>query len=202
MIYLICSMLLLIGVLGLLAQVLLGGAHAGHMGHGGHGGHAHGGSAGHGHHAGQHRGPSGRASSPLWTLLSPLCFFSACLGAGATGLLLKHLHLPLGLVAGAALLGGAFFYGLIIRPLWNVLFRFASTPSTALAGTVAHEAEALTRFDAAGKGLVRVIIDGQLVRILATLEPEDRAEGAVRPGDRLTITSVDGHTNSCRVARL
>ena len=27
-----------------------------------------------------------------------------------------------------------------------------------------------------GKGLVRVNIDGQLVRILATLEPDDRAE--------------------------
>jgi len=196
MIYSLCSALLLIGVLGLLSQVLLGGAHAGHMGHGGHAGASHGGHAGHGH-AG-----SGRASSPLWTLLSPLAFFSLCLGAGATGLLLKHLHLPLGLVVGAVLLGGAVFYGLIIRPLWNVLFRFASTPSTSLAGTVAHEAEALTRFDAAGKGLVRVTVDGQLVRILATLEPEDRAEGAVRPGDRLTITSVDGHTNSCRVARL
>ena len=196
MIYSLCSALLLIGVLGLLAQVLLGVAHVGHMGHGGHAGASHGGHAGHGHAS------SGRASSPLWTLLSPLAFFGLCLGAGATGLLLKHLHLPLGLVAGAALLGGAVFYGLIIRPLWNVLFRFASTPSTSLAGTVAHEAEALTRFDAAGKGLVRVTVDGQLVRIIATLEPEDRAEGAVRPGDRLTITSVDGHTNSCHVTRL
>ena len=121
---------------------------------------------------------------------------------GATGLLLKHLHLRTDLVAGAALLGGMVFYGLLIRPLWNVMFRFASTPSTALAGTVAKEAEALTRFDATGKGLVRVTIDGQIVRILATLEPEDRDEGAVRPGDRLTVTSVDGHTNSCRVARL
>ena len=171
------------------------------MGHGGHAGASHGGHAGHSHAGHGHAG-SGRASSPLWTLLSPLAFFSLCLGAGATGLLLKHLHLPLGLVVGAVLLGGAVFYGLIIRPLWNVLFRFASTPSTSLAGTVAHEAEALTRFDAAGKGLVRVTVDGQLVRIIATLEPEDRAEGAVRPGDRLTITSVDGHTNSCHVTRL
>ena len=201
MITLICSTLLLIGILGLLAQVVLGGHHAGHMGHHASVGHAHGGHTGHGHagqsHSGQSRGPS-----PLWTLLSPLAFFSICLGTGATGLLLKHLHLSTGLVAAAALLGGLVFYGLLIRPLWNVLFRFASTPSTSLAGTVAHEAEALTRFDAAGKGLVRVTVDGQLVRILATLEPEDRAESAVRPGDRLTITSVDGRTTSCRVARL
>lgn len=202
MITLIYLTLLLIGILGLLAQVVLGGHHAGHTGH--HAvpvGHAHGGSAVHGQaghgHAGQDRGPS-----PLWTLLSPLALFSVCLGAGAAGLLLKPLHLPAALVAAAALLMGMAFYGLLVRPLWNVLFRFASTPSTSLAGTVAHEAEALTRFDAAGKGLVRVTVDGQLVRILATLEPEDRAEGAVRPGDRLTVTSVDGRTNSCRVARL
>ena len=212
MIYLICSTLLLIGILGLLAQMLLGGAHIGHLGHHAGAGHAHGGHAGHSHagqygqgqhhnqahHAGQSRGPS-----PLWTLLSPLTFFSLCLGMGATGLLLKHLHLRTGLVAGAALLGGLVFYGLLIRPLWNVMFRFASTPSTALAGAVAREAEALTRFDSTGKGLVRVIIDGQIVRILATLETDDRpAAEVVRPGDRLTVTGVDGHTNSCRVTRL
>ncbi len=211
MIYLVCSTLLLIGILGLLAQMLLGGAHIGHLGHhahvgqahGGHAGHSHAGQHGHGqHHDQAHQGEQSRGLSPLWTLLSPLTFFSICLGMGATGLLLKHLHLRTGLVALAALLGGLVFYGLIIRPLWNVMFRFASTPSTALAGTVAKEAEALTRFDSTGKGLVRVTIDGQIARILATLEPEDRAEGAVRPGDRLTVTSVDGHTNSCRVARL
>lgn len=218
MIYLICSTLLLIGILGLLAQMLLGGAHIGHMGHHGGAGHAHGGHAGHSHAGqhghGQHHGQAhqdqahhdghsqGRGPSPLWTLLSPLTFFSVCLGMGATGLLLKHLHLRTSFVALAALLGGIVFYGLLIRPLWNIMFRFASTPSTALAGTVAQEAEALTRFDSTGKGLVRVTIDGQLVRILATLEPEDRAEGVVRPGDRLTVTSVDGRTNSCHVARL
>ena len=201
MIYLICSILLLIGVIGLLAQVVLGGHHAGHLGHHAPVGHAHDGHTGQSHSGQSHSGQS-HEPSPLWTLLSPLALFSVCLGVGATGLLLRHLHLPMGLVTGAALLGGLAFYGLLIRPLWNVLFRFASTPSTSLAGTVAHEAEALTRFDAAGKGLVRVTVDGQLVRILATLEPEDRAESAVRPGDRLTITSVDGRTNSCRVARL
>ena len=204
MITLVFSTLLLLGICGLLAQVLLGGHHAGHMGHHAPVGHAHGGHAGHGQAGHDHgaQSHSGRGPSPLWTLLSPLAFFSVCLGTGASGLLLKHLHLPTGLVAGAALLGGLVFYGLLVRPLWNTLFRFASTPSTSLAGTVAHEAEALTRFDASGKGLVRVTVDGQLVRIIATLEPEDRAEGVVRPGDRLTITSVDGHTNSCRVARL
>jgi len=54
MIYSICATLLLIGVLGLLAQTLLDGAHIGHS----HARHA---------HIGHSRGPS-----VLWKLLSPL----------------------------------------------------------------------------------------------------------------------------------
>ncbi len=51
----IYSALFLIGLLGLVAQTLLGGAHAGphahagHTGHGGHAGHAHGHHTGRGH---------------------------------------------------------------------------------------------------------------------------------------------------------
>ena len=68
---------------------------------------------------------------------------------------------------------------------------------------MAREAEAQSSFDAGGKGLVRLTIDGQLVRILATLEADERPEApTIRPGDKLTVTSVDGKTNSCRVARL
>lgn len=205
LIYQICSALLMIGLLGLLAQMLLGVTHIGHLGQHTHVGHAQGGHAGHGHagHHGTHQQSQGRGASAFWALLSPLSFFSLCVGMGATGLLLKHLHLPGKLVGLAAILGGLLFYGLIIRPLWNVIFGFASTPSEALEGSLAHEAEALTSFDARGKGLVRLNIDGQLVRILATLEADDRSEApGIRPGDRLTVTSVDGHTNSCRVARL
>jgi len=192
MIYQLCSTLLLIGVLGLLAQALLGGGHAGHA----HGGHT-------AHHGGGVRGGGRRGQSLLWSLLSPLAFFSLCIGMGATGLLLKHLHLHPAAVAGAAFTGGIVFYGLLIRPLWGLIFQFASTPSKALEGTLAREAEALTPFDTSGKGLVRLNVDGQFVRILATLEPDERGESTiVRPGDRLTVTSVDGRTNSCRVARL
>lgn len=122
---------------------------------------------------------------------------------GATGLLLRDMRLPPVWVLVAALAGGMLFYGLVIRPLWSFIFRFASTPSQALAGAVAQEAEAQSAFDASGKGLVRLTIDGQLVRVLATLEADERQEApSIRPGDKLTVTSVDGKTNSCRVARL
>ncbi len=211
MLYLVCSALMLIGFLGLLAQTLLGIGHTGQIGHHAHtgpahAGHAHGGQAhGHGAHHGDqgHTAGHGQSRDPsaLLSLLSPLTFFSLCLGAGATGLLLKHLHLPTGLVGGAALAGGLLLYGAVIRPLSGLMLRFASTPSLALEGTLAREAEALTSFDAAGKGLVRLNVDGQTVRVLATLEPDDRAVG-VRPGERLVVTQVDGRSNSCRVARL
>ena len=194
MIYQVCSTLLMIGVLGLLAQVLLGGAHVGHLGQ-----HAHAGAR----HRGGLRSGGNRAASTLWALLSPLTIFSVCVGVGATGLLLKHLRLPSVWVIVAALVGGLFFYGLVIRPLWGLIFRFASTPSLALEGAVAREAEAQSSFDASGKGLVGLTIDGQIVRVLATLEADERPEAPkIRPGDKLTVTSVDGKTNSCRVARL
>ena len=196
MIYTICSTLLLIGLLGLVAQTLLGGAHGGHA----HGGHSHGGRAHGQNRAGQ---THGRDFSLLWSLLSPLTFFSLCLGIGATGLLLKHLHLVQGIVATAALVGGVVFYSLLIRPLMGFVFKFASKPSGALEGTLAREAEALTSFDASGKGLVRLTVDGQIVRIIATLEESDRADALpVQRGEKLTVTSVDGHTNSCHVTRL
>lgn len=204
----IYATLLLIGVLGLLAQALLGVSHGGHAGHGGHG---HGGHAGHGGHsqaahghnnAGQTQNAArDRGPSPLWTLFSPLTLFSLCLGTGATGLLLRHVHAVHWLIAMAALAGGAVFYGLAVRPLWNLIFQFASTPSRALAGTVAGTAEALGRFDANGKGLVRLTIDGQIVRVLAFLEPGE-PNSAVQPGDKLTVTSVDERANTCRVMRL
>lgn len=211
----IYTTLFLIGLLGLLALVLLGAGHFGHghAGHGGaqgHAGHGHGGS--HGTHApaNTHGGSQGHASpghdaprglSPLWGMLSPLVLFSGCVGIGATGLLLKPLHWAAWLTAGAAIAGGVVFYRALVKPVWGMVFAFASVPSEALDGAVAAQAVAVSRFDTAGRGVVRLILDGQTVRLLATLEPDDRAQ-AVVPGDKLTVTSVDGRANSCRVARL
>ncbi len=195
----IYTTLLLIGLVGLFAQAVLGMSHGGHAGHAGHGGQGHGGHGGqNGHSTHGERGPS-----PLWTLLSPLAIFSLCLGAGATGLLLRPAHLAAALTALAALFGGLVFFGLLVRPLWNLLFRFASKPSAALEGMIARQAEAVTGFDERGRGLVGLTIDGQWVRVLATLENDTRADAAsIKPGERLTVISVDGRANSCRVARL
>jgi hypothetical protein len=202
--------LLIIGALGMLAQAALGLGHgfgghahnpgAGHAGHG-HAGHT--GTHSHGQHSGHEQGEHTTSGpSPLWALLSPLAIFSLCLGAGATGLLV-HSLLRGSWAALAALVGAFVFYGLLVRPLWNFVMRFASDPALALEGVVATNAEATGRFDAQGRGMVNVILDGQVVRLLAHLEPEDQQKGLiVVPGDKLTVTSVDGKTNTCHVTRL
>jgi len=215
--------LLLIGALGLLAQAVFGlghghaGAHhAGGHGHGasGHGAHGHGANAHAPSHGAQaHAGQNGQSrtaqaelhgghgASEIWTLLSPLTIFSVCLGIGATGLLLRPQHWAGALTALAAVVGGLLFYGLVIRPLWGLVFGFASTPGTALEGAVAGECEALGRFDAQGRGMVKLSIDGQRARVLAFLEESDRAQ-PVTPGEPLTVISVDTRANTCRVTRL
>lgn len=217
----IYTTLLAIGIIGLVMLAFLGGghAHSGHSGHGlGHagqgGGHGHAGhGAGQGHHGhaaqqGDQQAQGSRdlrstGASVFWSLLSPLSLFSLCLGAGVTGLAAGSQHWPslyVGLAAGA---GAALFYGAVVRPLWALVFRFASTPSGALEATVSQSAEALTGFDKSGAGIVRVNVDGQLVRVLAVLESDERNAGAViKPGDPLMVTSVDEKTNRCHVTRL
>jgi len=198
-VYLVCTILFWVGLVGLTAQALLGGFHVGHAGH--HGG-THSGNAHAAHNSASGHSDSGLGSL-LLTILSPMTIFSVCLGAGAAGLLVRNLHLAAGVVALIAIAGGSIFYGALVRPLFALLLNFASTPSKALEGTVAQDAEVITAFDEAGRGLVQLTIDGQLVRVLATLEADDHVRPSdISPGDKLTVTSVDGHSNTCRVARL
>jgi len=194
------------------------GAHDGHTvisGHssvsqGGHAGHVAGQAHGHQHeplaHAhreGESQGARESSSlSRLWTVFSPLTIFSFCLGMGLTGLLVRTYltSIQTGLVATA---GGFAFYHLIVRPMWGLALRFASKPAETLSGAIASEAEAMSRFDAQGRGMVRVTVDGEVKRLLALLESDDREKGiVVTPGDRLVVTSVDGKKNTCRVTRL
>ncbi|MDR3709910.1 MAG: hypothetical protein P4L33_16560 [Capsulimonadaceae bacterium] len=215
MIYVICTYLLVIGLAGLVAQFLLGAGHVGHTGSHGHAaGHAHDAhSAQAGHeaaHTGEHSAPTASSSraagafSMLMTLLSPLMIFSVSLGAGAGGLLLKPLHLALAEVAAAAAFSGIGLYAIVVRPIWRLLFRFASEPSEGLEGTIGHDATVIHSFDSSGRGLVKLTIDGQIANnVLAFLDESDKDHAAdIHPGDILTVTSVDTHNNTCRVARL
>ncbi len=187
---------MLLGALGLTAMALSG------LGHHGHDGHAHGHAHGHdgdAHHHGAHGDSTGSA---LWMLMSPRFLFSFALGAGAAGELARPwFGGPLQLAI--ALAGGVLFERLLVGPLWNVIMRFASAPALSLESAVADEATAVTAFDANGQGIVSLELDGQVVQVLATLTPNDRATGPrVRAGQRVRIEDVNPATNCCTVSLL
>jgi class 3 adenylate cyclase len=198
---------LALGATGLVVMALGGlGHHAGHSsvahhlpGHasspGGHGHHdlsLHGHSHGHGHLFG----------GKFWALLSPRVVFSFLVGAGASGLLLRH-WLSEPLVAVGALAGGVLFERYVVTPIWNGLLRFASAPARTLEQAVFEVARAATDFDAQGQGLITLELDGQLVQVLGILRPEERASGIrVRQGGRVRIDAVDAIRNRCSVSSL
>ncbi len=211
-------LLLLVGVFGFVAMTLLGMSHGigGHQGGGHHGvalphpkvslpGHAashHPASATSTHHPAQTQ-PSGAGGDP-WKLLmavSPIDIFSVILGAGATGILVKtFLSGPLQGVA--ALIGGLFFALAVIRPTMGFLMGFATRPSEGLEGEVSSIGEATTRFDASGRGVIKLILDEQVVQLLATLESSEREKGVqVARGEKVVLISVDSVRNSCVVSR-
>lgn len=196
---------LLLGALGLLGMSLTGMGRHGHAGHA-HPGHAH--TTPHAHDAAAnsaatrtaHAAGGSLTSRLLWSLMSPRVLFTVLLGAGATGLLLRH-ALGAGLLAGAAVAGGVIFEAVLVRPVWNASMRFASHPALTLESCVTDPATAVTSFDAHGQGVVAVELDGQMVQVLATLLPAERAAGAtVHAGDRVHIAAVDADHNRCTVS--
>jgi len=209
---------LALGGTGLAAMAVGGIAHVGyggrggHAGHGGHGHVAHAGGgahAAHGHagHAHTAELPAGHAqAAPAYTapanifslLFSPRVLFALLVGFGAGGLLASPLGEPWR--AGAAVLAAAGFEGLLVGPLWRMLFRFESSPAATLETTIEDDARAVMGFDANGQGLVALDVDGQIVQLLATLSADDRARGVrVRSGDLVRVSSIDAARNRCTV---
>ena len=177
-----------------------GGGHAGHAGGHGHGGHGHAGHHGSGHGGGHGHAVHEGAGVRLLGLLSPRVLFSFLVGAGGTGLLLRPLLVE-PLIAAGALVGGYVFERFLVGPIWKLLFRFESRQAATLESAIMEEASAETDFDAMGQGLIRLELDGQVVQLLGTLRPEDRAAvRRVRRGDRLRIEEVDPARNRCTVS--
>lgn len=198
-------LLFLLGFAGLAVMALSGlghhhaggGHHAGHVGRGAHGAHVHHASAG--HRGGHASGGGLRAALLSW--LSPRVLFAAALGAGATGLLLRPL---LGsAIAGVAALGGALLFELVLaRPLFRLADRFVSRPALTIESAIYEEAEAVSSFNAAGEGMIRLTMDGQVRQLLGVLLPEERSAGVkVRAGERVRVEEVDAQHNRCVVSR-
>lgn len=188
---------------GLGARGHAGAAHGhagGHHAHLSHGHPAHGGSH-HGHEHVHVEAPNPLART-LFTVASPRFLFSFLLGLGLTGELLRA-YLPEGVLLGAAVLGAVVFERVLVTPLWNFAMRFASNPAETLDTALTDEAVAVTAFDANGQGIVSLEVDGQIVQILATLQPSDRQLGVrVRAGQRVRIEDVNTAANQCTVSLL
>ena len=203
---------MVLGAVGFTAMALGGlgsrGGGGGHHGASGHSlglvrGHAHAGHGAHTHgsHAG-HTHTGAAAGRAFWLVTSPRFLFSLMLGFGATGAML-HAVLPAPLLLGAAAVGAVAFERLLVTPLWNLTMRFASRPAATLESAVADEAVAVSAFDDNGQGIVSLELDGQVLQILATLQPQDRVLGArVRAGQRLRIDDVNAERQTCTVSLL
>lgn len=207
------------GATGLAAMAVVGLSHAGHAGpgtHGVHGGARGGHGAGHAGHAvpvgpGAHAVPGSPAArgvpaprggdhgaSWMQSLLSPRVLFALMVGFGAGGLLAQPLGEPWRL--GAAILGAAAFEAMLVGPIWRFLFRFESAPAATLESAIEDDARAVTGFDGNGNGLVALDVDGQIVQLLATLTPDDRARGVrIRSGDIVRVAEVDAARGRCIV---
>jgi hypothetical protein len=137
--------------------------------------------------------------NPFWMLPSPVMMFSWLIGFGLVGGLSER---EIGYWWAIALgVAGAFaFERGLVRPFWKFIFSFASAPSESLQGTLGHRAVAVTAFDAAGHGLVRVLMDGQDRDVLARLMPGEPL-GGVRKGEILFVEKVNDADNSVVVSR-
>ena len=218
---------LALGGVGLVAMAFSGfGRHGQNGGHSGGHSHAHTGTHG-GTHAGAHvtsyagsapvahgnatggahaashastQNVSTTAANAFIALMSPRVLFSVCLGLGTTGILLRNV-LTEPLMFAAALAGGILFERLLVTPIWNFTFRFASNPALTLESALMGDATAVTRFDANGQGIIAIEVDGQMVQLLGTLQADDRAMGAkVLAGARLRVDAVDAARNRCTVS--
>jgi hypothetical protein len=205
--------LMVVGLVGLVVMAIPAFAH-GHAlsGHGlaqgtGHGVAGHG-VAGHGvaGHAGVRAGavthdgvrgaaqlliPADPAHQSGWRFLpSPRAVFSVLALYGAFGnAAVRAVHLSPVPAALLAMLPALLVEWALVRPLWNLVFRFQASESTPLEQLALNAAEAVVPFRN-GRGIISTVRDGRRVQLSACLR-SDQSTLPVRVGDRLLIEDVD-----------
>jgi hypothetical protein len=128
--------------------------------------------------------------------------FNVLVGFGATGLVAEKLLGPV-LAMPIALAGGLAFEAVVVRPIFNSLFRFESQPAQTLESAIMSQGKAVTGFDVNGNGLVSLELGGEVVQILGTLTRDERKSGVrVRAGDAVRIEEVDSARNRITVSRI
>jgi hypothetical protein len=134
--------------------------------------------------------PDVRGAGLVRFIPSPRAVCSVLALYGAFGnALLRAGHLPFLLAALGAVLPALAVEWLVVRPVWNLVFRFQGMESSPLEELILSEARAVIPFRN-GRGLVSAVKDGRVVQLSARLVDEEAAE-TVKVGDRLRIEDVD-----------
>jgi hypothetical protein len=132
---------------------------------------------------------------------SPRAVFSLLALYGASGNALVHAaHLPFGRAALLAIGPALLVEQLLIRPVWNLLFRFQADASAPLEQLILTEAHAVVPFRN-GRGLVSTVRDGRRVQLSARL-CEQQAARPIAVGQRLRIEDVDARQERVTVSVL
>jgi hypothetical protein len=132
---------------------------------------------------------------------SPRAAFSLFALYGASGNALVHAghlsrHTAALLAIGPALLVEWF----LVRPVWNLMFRFKAEASSPLEALILAEAQAVVPFRN-GRGLITTIRDGRSVQLNARLCDRDAAM-PVAFGQRLRIEDIDARNERVTVSVL
>jgi hypothetical protein len=123
-------------------------------------------------------------------LPSPRTVFSVLALYGAFGNALVHAAHFRPSVAALLAIGPALLVEwLLIRPVWNLMFRFQADASSPLEALILAEAQAVVPFRN-GRGVITTIRDGRRIQLQARLCAEDAA-CPVAVGERLRIEDVD-----------
>lgn len=86
----------------------------------------------------------------------------------------------------------------LVRPIWNLLFRFQGRPSSPLETLLMSKAQAVVPFRN-GRGIVSVVRDGRVVQLTATLR-DNHVSLPVKVGDVLRIEDVDARRERVTVS--
>ena len=189
--------LLVVGLvgLGLMAVPAFGGHH--HLF--GIRGHAHAPLGG--HPAGLAHGNAPSAGLAQRFLPTPRAVFSLLALYGAFGNALVHAaHLGRGSAALLAIAPALAIEWIVVRPIWNLLYRFQGQASAPLEALILSEAEAVVPFRN-GRGLVATVRDGRRVQLSARL-CDGQTTVPIAFGQRLRIEDVDARRECVTVSVL
>jgi riboflavin transporter FmnP len=120
---------------------------------------------------------------------------------GAFGNALVHAaHLSVASAAVIAIVPALLVEWVLIRPVWNLMFRFRADASSSLEELILAEAHAVVPFRN-GQGVISTVRDGRRVQLHARLCDQDAAL-PVAFGQRLRIEDVDARRERVTVSVL